>query len=70
MINRDDLDPRVIKMVDQLGSVVNSIKEFRDNNSTAHASLENVPIGRAEAKLVLDSAMTLVSYYLEVDSRT
>ncbi|WP_407124223.1 abortive infection family protein [Weissella paramesenteroides] len=70
MINRTDLDPRVVTLVDHLGGVVNAIKEFRDNNSTAHATLTNVPVGQGEAKLAIDSAMTLASYYLDIDART
>lgn len=56
-------------MVNGLNKIVDAIAEMRNKNSDAHGSSSRVRIQRAEAELILNSAVTLATYYLGVNDR-
>jgi hypothetical protein len=62
-------NPRVKELVSTMNKLVNVIAEMRNKDSDAHASRERVTVGRDEAELILNSAMTVGVYFLRVNDR-
>lgn len=61
------LDERIKKLLGSLETIVNSIAEFRNNYSDAHGVGANrIIVNQNEAKLVMNSAIVLCNYIIEV----
>lgn len=57
-------------VISGLNKIIDSIANFRDKNSDSHAGKQDpLPIKKAEAELMLNSAVTVSSYYLEINER-
>ena len=59
----------ILTMVSGLNKIIDAITDMRNNNSDAHGSSSRVKIQRAEAELILNSAVTLATYYLGINNR-
>lgn len=57
-------------VITALNKIIDSIANFRDKNSDSHAGKQDpLPIKKAEAELMLNSAVSVSSYYLEINER-
>lgn len=59
----------VSNMITGLNRIIDSISNMRNNNSDAHGSSNRVRINSSEAELILNTAVNVSKYYLEVNSR-
>lgn len=65
-----DYDARVNSMVGGLDRIVQTIAEMRNSNSDAHGAGSNrIKIKEPEARLVMNSAMTICEYIISVYDR-
>ncbi|MFT8917216.1 MAG: abortive infection family protein [Oenococcus sp.] len=62
-------NPRITKMVSHLNAITDLIAEMRNKDSDAHASSERVKIQAAEAELLLNTSVSLATYYLRINDR-
>lgn len=56
-------------MITGLNRIIDSISNMRNNNSDAHGSSNRVRINSSEAELILNTAVNVSKYYLEINSR-
>lgn len=59
----------VSNMITGLNRIIDSISNMRNNNSDAHGSSNRVRINSSEAELILNTAVNVSKYYLEVNAR-
>lgn len=59
----------VLNMITGLNKIIDSISNMRNNNSDAHGSSNRVRINSSEAELILNTAVNVSKYYLEVNAR-
>ena len=62
-------NPRITKMIGHLNGITDLIAEMRNKDSDAHASSERVKIQAAEAELLLNTSVSLATYYLRINDR-
>lgn len=69
--NKDDARLNDLRnVISALNKIIDSIANFRDKNSDSHAGKQDpLPIKKAEAELILNSAVAVSSYYLEINER-
>lgn len=59
----------VSNMITGLNRIIDSISNMRNNNSDAHGSSNRVRINSSEAELILNTAVNVSKYYLEINAR-
>ena len=59
----------VSNMITGLNRIIDSISNMRNNNSDAHGSSNRVRINGSEAELILNTAVNVSKYYLEINAR-
>lgn len=62
-------NPRITKMISHLNGITDLIAEMRNKDGDAHASNERVKIQAAEAELLLNTSVSLATYYLRINDR-
>ena len=62
-------NPRVTKMISHLNGIIDLIAEMRNKDGDAHASNERVKIKAAEAELLLNTSVSVATYYLRISDR-
>lgn len=65
----ENWNPRIIKMVGCLSTITDVIAEMRNKDSDAHSSDERVKIQAAEAELLLNTSVSVATYYLKINDR-
>lgn len=61
---------RVRKLVSGINKIVDTINEMRNDDSDAHTSSDRIAINAAEAQLLINSSVTIATYYLMVENES
>ncbi|CAK1231141.1 abortive infection family protein [Fructobacillus cardui] len=67
---KKDWNDHIKKIIGSIHTIVDSVSQLRnDGGSDAHASTRKFKVPYAEAELILNSAITISTYYLKINER-